>query len=81
MCFAGKPRKGALGPLPPPKPCSLCNGRGSIIVPTFNHDFGPGTEVRPCPECHPVSPYAGITLIGVLMVVIFLVLGAFRGCM
>lgn len=59
--------------------CEQCNGRGSILVPIFHHDFGPGTEVRPCPTCHP-TPNGWVVLGGLALVIVLLALAAMRGC-
>ena len=38
--------------------CSLCNGRGYLLYPTFNEAFGPSYTTEPCPKCTPYVPPA-----------------------
>lgn len=73
--------EGATRPL---TPCSLCNGREYLIVPTFGGDFAPGTATEPCPKCQPYVPPKPLpwklraALAGIALLLLWLFFGGVR---
>lgn len=81
MCTAHKStHEGAPAPS---TPCSLCYGRGYLLVPRFDDSFGPSYTTEPCPKCQPYElepiPWKVVGLgLAVLALVVWICLGGVR---
>lgn len=58
----------------PDPQCPVCKGRGWFQVPTISVEFGPQSDMHPCPDCNPVEPPSARDLIFIVLGIL-LILG------